>query len=119
MAKQTLQIKRAYEEAEGSDGRRVLVDRLWPRGISKERAKIADWLKEIAPSDELRKWFAHEPEKFAEFQRRYEQELQAGQAHEALQQLEDFVQHGTVTLIYAAKDSEHNNAVVLRDVLQD
>jgi len=111
-------IKRVYEEPEPEDGTRILVDRLWPRGISKERAHVDLWLKELAPSNELRKWFGHEPEKFAEFRRRYEAELRSAEAQAALQQLEERAKQGPITLLFAAHDAEHNNAVVLRDQLQ-
>jgi uncharacterized protein YeaO (DUF488 family) len=119
MAKQQVRIalKRVYDEPDPGDGTRVLVERLWPRGLSKERAHVDVWLKEIAPSRELRTWYGHDPEKFAEFRRRYEIELasQAGQA--ALARLRDLVKQGPVTLVFAAHDTEHTNAVVLRDLL--
>ncbi len=119
MPKQNLKIalKRVYEESETSDGTRILVDRLWPRGLSKERARIDLWLKEIAPSNDLRKWFGHEPEKFAEFRRRYEAELASESGQKALTKLRDIAKHEQVTLLFAAHDMEHNNAVVLRDLL--
>lgn len=116
--KPQIAIKRVYDEPEPQDGARVLVDRLWPRGISKERAHIDVWLKDLAPSNELRKWFGHEPEKFAEFRRRYEAELRSEDAQAALRQLEDKAKQGPVTLVFAAHDVEHNNAVVLREYLQ-
>jgi uncharacterized protein YeaO (DUF488 family) len=120
MAKQKISItvKRVYDEPEPDDGKRVLVDRLWPRGLSKGRAHLALWLKEIAPSDELRRWFAHDPEKFPEFRRRYEAELSSAPAHEKLQELREMAAKEHVTLLFAAKDIEHNNAVVLHDLLQ-
>jgi uncharacterized protein YeaO (DUF488 family) len=119
MAKQTLSLalKRAYDEPEASDGTRVLVDRLWPRGLSKESAHIDLWLKEIAPSNELRQWFNHDPEKFVEFRRRYETELQSQAGQEALAKLRDMAKQGKVTLLFAARDAEHCNALVLRDLL--
>lgn len=104
-------LKRVYDEPEPGDGTRVLVERLWPRGLSKERAHIDLWLKEIAPSRELRTWFGHDPEKFAEFRSRYE----TGQA--ALARLRKLAKQGAVTLVFAARDTEHTNAVVLRDLL--
>jgi uncharacterized protein YeaO (DUF488 family) len=110
-------LKRVYEPAEAEDGTRVLVDRLWPRGLSKERAHIDVWLKEIAPTNELRRWFGHDPNKFAEFQRRYADELASESRKEALSRVRDLMKHGSVTLIFAAHDTEHNNAVVLRDLL--
>ncbi len=118
MAKRTLHIaiKRAYDEPAQDDGTRILVDRLWPRGLSKERAQIDVWLKEIAPSNELRKWFAHDPEKFAEFRSRYKAELASGEAIDAIGRLYELARQGQVTLVYAAHDTEHNNAVVLRDL---
>lgn len=109
-------IKRAYDEPTQEDGTRILVDRLWPRGLSKEQAHIDVWLKEIAPSDDLRKWFAHDPEKFAEFRSRYGAELASGEAIDAMGRLCELARQGQVTLVYAAHDTEHNNAVVLRDL---
>ncbi len=109
-------IKRAYDEPAKDDGKRILVDRLWPRGLSKEKAQVDLWLKEIAPSNDLRKWFAHDPQKFAEFRRRYKAELASGEAIDALGQLYELARQGPVTLIFAAHDMEHNNAVVLRDL---
>ena len=95
----------------------MLVDRLWPRGLSKERAYIDAWLKEVAPSNELRRWFGHDPDKFAEFRKRYEVELASESGREGLAKLRELVKQGHVTLLFAARDMEHNNAVVLRDVL--
>lgn len=117
MSKSNILIKRVYEEAEPDDGMRVLVDRLWPRGIKKEKAAIDLWLKEVAPSNELRQWFQHEPEKFPEFRQRYEAELHTAEKQDELAKLHQYAEQGPLTLIYAARDSEHNNAVVLRDVL--
>lgn len=111
-------IKRVYDEPESAGGTRILVDRLWPRGLSKERAHVDLWLKELAPSNELRQWFGHEPEKFTEFRHRYEAELRSAEAQAAMQQLEDRAKQGPITLVFAAHDVEHNNAVVLRDRLQ-
>jgi len=110
-------LKRIYEAFEPSDGYRVLVDRIWPRGVSKEKARINLWMKEIAPSDALRKWFGHDPERWEEFQRRYREQLQEeiGLTSE-LQQIEK--QHGTVTLVFSARDEHHNQAVALRAFLQ-
>jgi len=110
-------IKRVYEQPETSDGKRILVDRLWPRGLSKEKAQLALWLKEVAPSDELRRWFGHDPEKFAEFRSRYKAELSSGAAKEKLDELRALAQQEPVTLLFAARDTAHNNAVVLRDEL--
>src|SRR5881275_1171539 len=102
-------IKRVYDKPEAEDGTRVLVDRLWPRGLSKERAHIDAWLKDVAPSNELRKWFAHDPQKFAEFRRRYEDELASETSREALAKLRDLAKQGPITLVFAAHDTEHNN----------
>jgi uncharacterized protein YeaO (DUF488 family) len=111
-----VQIKRVYEPASQQDGYRILVDRLWPRGISKDELQIGVWLKEVAPSNHLRKWFDHDPAKFAEFSRKYRAELQV---NPAMHQLRDLVaQHDVVTLLYGAHDTEHNQAVVLQEVLK-
>lgn len=119
MAKQKLSValKRVYDEPSASDGVRVLVERLWPRGISKERAHIDLWLKEIAPSTQLRKWYNHDTQKFQEFRHRYEEELKAGAAQEALAKLREIARQGQLTLIFAARDTDHSNAVILRDLL--
>ena len=111
-----MKLKRVYLPAEETDGYRILVDRLWPRGISKEKAKIDLWLKEVAPSNELRKWFGHDPERFNEFTERYKAELQASGALEDLHQA--IQEHPNVTLLYAAHDEQHNNAVVLQELLE-
>lgn len=110
-----VQIKRAYEPSSPDDGLRILVDRLWPRGVSREKADLADWMKDIAPSTELRKWFNHDPAKWAGFQQRYKAEL--AQHPDALQKLRDLAQRQKVTLIFGARDTEHNEAVVLKDLL--
>ena len=111
----TIKIKRIYEPSEKSDGYRLLVDRLWPRGIKKETAQIDQWLKEISPSTELRKWFNHEPEKWQEFARRYHAELEKSAVLEVLIAL--IVKHATITLLYAAKDEDHNQAVALKQFI--
>lgn len=111
-----IKIKRAYEEAAPEDGRRFLVDRLWPRGVKKEALPLDGWLKEVAPSDELRHWFGHEPERWAEFQQRYTAELDA--QPESWQPLLEAARQGDVTLLYAARDEVHNNAVALRSYLE-
>jgi uncharacterized protein YeaO (DUF488 family) len=112
-----IKIKRVYEAAAEDDGFRILVDRLWPRGISKEKAKIDLWLKEVAPSDELRKWFAHDSEKWGEFKKKYGEELAAKQ--ELLKEVRRIEKEkGMVTLVYSARDMEHNNAVALRAVFE-
>jgi uncharacterized protein YeaO (DUF488 family) len=111
-----VRLKRAYDPAEAADGYRVLVDRLWPRGVSKEKAQLDEWARELAPSSELRTWFGHDPARFDEFRRRYLEELAA---HEAtLAELRERASEGTLTLVYAARDSEHNDAVVLADLLR-
>ena len=110
-----VKIKRVYEPPDERDGKRILVDRLWPRGLSKQSAKIDLWLKDVAPSTELRTWFGHDPEKWADFQRRYRAELH--EDHEALAILKSEVAQGPVTLLYGAKDEEHNQAVVLQNIL--
>lgn len=109
-------IKRVYEEPSPQDGLRLLVDRLWPRGLSKERAQVAHWLKEIAPSDELRHWFGHDPAKWPEFRERYRQELAS--RRELLDEIRTMARSQKVTLVYAAHDEEHNNAVVLKELLE-
>ncbi|HVB61531.1 MAG TPA: DUF488 domain-containing protein [Ktedonobacteraceae bacterium] len=117
-SKPEVAIKRVYEQPEADDGKRILVDRLWPRGLSKEKAQLTLWMKEIAPSDELRRWFGHDPEKYAEFRRRYEAELASSAARrDKLAELRALAREGHVTLVFAAHDTEHNNAVVLRDLL--
>lgn len=105
-------IKRVYEQPDKADGRRILIDRLWPRGLTKEKAAVDLWLKEIAPSTELRKWFGHDPEKWPELQKRYHAELR--QNDEAVARLRDEISKGTVTLLYAARDEVHNHASVLQ-----
>lgn len=110
-----LRIKRAYEAPGAADGARVLVDRLWPRGIAKEKARITAWMKDLSPSDELRRWFGHDPAKWPEFQRRYHRELDAQAGVTA--PLAALLRQGPVTLVYAAKDEAHNNAVSLRNYL--
>jgi uncharacterized protein YeaO (DUF488 family) len=114
-----IQIKRAYEKPSRNDGARVLVDRLWPRGITKDGAKLKAWLKEIAPSDELRKWYHERPTQWAAFRRRYIVELSEPQALAALEQLYALVEeHRDVTLIYASKIEHRNNASVLKELLE-
>jgi uncharacterized protein YeaO (DUF488 family) len=110
-----VKLKRVYEEPSEDDGTRILVDRLWPRGLTKEKAHIDLWLKEVAPSNELRKWFAHDPEKWPEFQARYHAELNQNPTQVAL--LKQAVAKGPATLVYGAKDEEHNEAVVLQKLL--
>lgn len=111
-----LRIKRVYDPVDSEDGFRVLIDRLWPRGLSKERAKLDLWLKEIAPSTELRQWFNHDPAKWPEFRQRYFSELDSRE--EEVKEIRARAEKGRVTLLYAARDTEHNQALVLRDYLQ-
>lgn len=111
-----IQVKRIYLPANTTDGERFLVDRLWPRGISKVKAKLAGWLKDLAPSDELRNWFGHDPKKWGEFEKRYRKELVANRG--ALKPLLEAVKKGSVTLLFAAKDEQHNNAVALKKYLE-
>ena len=110
-----IKIKRVYEPPSKDDGTRILVDRLWPRGVSKEKANIDLWLKEIAPTTELRKWFGHDPEKWQRFRGRYNTELRHND--EAVKALKAIAQQGPITLVYAARDERHNEAVVLRQFL--
>jgi len=110
-----IQLKRVYEKPSRTDGVRVLVDRLWPRGLTKEHAAVDLWLKDVAPSTELRQWFRHDPAKWKEFQARYRKELKGKK--DALKQLKEKCQQHTVTLVYAARDEEHNEALVLKSVL--
>lgn len=110
-----VKIKRVYAPGEVSDGKRVLIDRLWPRGLSKEKAAVDVWLKEIAPSTELRKWFGHDTAKWSEFQKRYRAELDKNT--EAVTSLRQIVEKGKTTLVYGAHDEEHNNAVVIQKYL--
>jgi uncharacterized protein YeaO (DUF488 family) len=109
-----LKIKRVYEKPSGEDGFRILVDRLWPRGLTKDKAAINLWLKEIAPGTALRKWFGHDPDKWNEFRKRYLLELDQNKGQVNL--LNEHLKRGTVTLVYGTKDEEHNEAVVLRDL---
>jgi len=115
--KLSIALKRAYDEPATSDGTRVLVERLWPRGISKERAHIDFWLKEVAPSAELRKWYNHDVQKFQEFRRCYETELRSGAAQKVLAELREIAKQGQLTLVFAARDADHSSAVILRDLL--
>jgi uncharacterized protein YeaO (DUF488 family) len=110
-----LRLKRAYEPAEPKDGVRILIDRLWPRGVSKTKAALDDWMKEIAPSTTLRQWFSHDPARWMEFQRRYKAELR--EHRQELDHIRALAKTKTVTLVYSAHDEEHNDAVVLKAVL--
>lgn len=111
----TIQIKRVYDDPSESDGYRILVDRIWPRGVSKEEAKLDEWNKDLAPSTELRKWFDHDPDKFEDFSKEYEKELEYNTAD--LKNLHDKAKNQTVTLLYGAKDTKCNQAVVLKEVI--
>jgi len=111
----TIQLKRVYEQPAKEDGTRILVDRLWPRGLTKEKARVDLWFKEIAPSNDLRKWFAHDPAKWPEFKARYKAELKHSSAQLSL--LKQAITKGPATLLYGAKDTEHNQAVVLQELL--
>jgi uncharacterized protein YeaO (DUF488 family) len=108
--------KRAYQPAVPADGYRVLIDRLWPRGLSREEARLDEWARELAPSTKLRRWFAHDPARFGEFRRRYTEELAAQDPK--LRDLRRRAREGTLTLVYGARDTEHNDAVVLADLLR-
>lgn len=111
-----VKTKRIYDPASPDDGKRILIDRLWPRGIKKEEAKIDEWLKDIAPSGELRKWFSHDPAKWQEFRKRYKDELK--KKSELVEKLKAEAKKGNITLLFAAKDTEHVNAVVLKEVIE-
>jgi uncharacterized protein YeaO (DUF488 family) len=110
-----IKLKRVYETSAKKDGTRILVDRLWPRGLTKQKASVDIWLKEIAPSTELRKWFHHDPEKWKEFKQRYLMELKSKK--EQIELLKKQLKKGTVILLYGAKDEEHNEALVLKELL--
>ena len=110
-----VKIKRVYDDPSPGDGRRILVDRLWPRGVKKETAQIDDWLKQIAPSHELRKWYNHDGSKWAEFQMRYQVELATEEKTNLVETLARYASNETITLLFAAKDEKHNNAVVLKN----
>ncbi len=111
-----IRIKRIYRAARVSDGKRILVDRLWPRGVAKDRARLFDWCKDIAPSDALRRWFHANPDQWREFSKRYQEELATRE--DLVCELAGYAQGDVVTLLYASKDEEHNNAIVLRDYLR-
>jgi uncharacterized protein YeaO (DUF488 family) len=111
-----VRLKRAYEPPAASDGYRVLIDRLWPRGVKRDDARLDEWARELAPTGELREWFGHEPERFAEFRRRYTDELGAQEAK--LRELRRRAREGTLTLVFGARDVEHNDAVVLAEILR-
>lgn len=117
MSKHRVQVRRAYDAPESSDGKRVLVDRLWPRGLSKEKAGLDEWCKQVSPSTELRKWYAHDPDKFTEFADRYRAELDDDEHAEALDELRGYAAAGTLTLLTAAKRSDISEATVLAELL--
>lgn len=112
-----IRLKRVYDAPAPSDGLRVLVDRLWPRGLAKEAARIDEWRQDLAPSDALRKWFGHDPAHWEDFRRRYRRELQ-GRVEE-VKGLAELARRGTITLVYGSRDEEHNNAVVLNELLEE
>jgi uncharacterized protein YeaO (DUF488 family) len=113
-----VRLRRIYEAPDPSDGRRVLVDRLWPRGLAKSAAAVDEWLKAVAPSDALRRWYGHQPEKFAAFRQRYQQELRSAEQSAALDHLRQLARGGTVTLLTATRDIEHSQAAVLAEELR-
>jgi uncharacterized protein YeaO (DUF488 family) len=113
-----IRVKRVYDTPSEDDGERFLVERLWPRGITREAAALTGWLKDLAPSPALRRWFGHDPERWSEFQARYAAELQAADRQALLRQLAATAQQATITLVYAAKDTRHNSAVVLKQILE-
>jgi uncharacterized protein YeaO (DUF488 family) len=111
-----IKVKRVYDEVESDDGKRFLVERLWPRGIKRESMKLDDWLKDVAPSTELRKWFGHEPEKWEEFKKRYLTELEDKKRY--VEVILNAAKNGNVTLLYSAKDKAYNGAIVLKDYIE-
>jgi uncharacterized protein YeaO (DUF488 family) len=115
----SVRIRRVYEPPTPTDGYRVLIDRIWPRGITKEKARLDEWARELAVSTDLRRWFGHDPAKWDEFRRRYRAELLAPEHRAALNALARRARHGTVTIVYGARDEPHNNAVALADVLHE
>lgn len=115
----TVKLKRAYDKAAKNDGKRILVDRVWPRGVSKEDADLYEWLKEVGPSKHLRQWFDHDPEKFEDFKKKYHKELQDGEQKASYDKLKEIQkEYKTITLVYAAKDEENNQAQVLKEMLE-
>ena len=113
-----IKLKRVYEKADRADGKRILIDRLWPRGVRKEEAHVDEWLKEIAPSDELRTWYGHKVERWKEFRARYQSELRKPLAANLLKKIRQEAKRQTITLLFATKDSEHTNAAVLKELLE-
>ncbi|GAB3358197.1 DUF488 domain-containing protein [Amycolatopsis echigonensis] len=118
MSKRQVHVRRVYDAPESADGSRVLVDRLWPRGLSKDRAHLDDWLKQISPSTELRKWYAHDPDRYGEFAKRYRAELEEPERAEALDHLRALAKKGPLTLLTATKRSDISEAAVLADLLR-
>lgn len=116
MKKSVIQLKRAYDPVDSADGARFLVERLWPRGVKKTALPVEAWLKDVAPSTALRRWFGHDPKKWSEFRRRYFHELSANE--DALEPIIKASRHGPVTLVYSSHDMEHNNAVALKDFVE-
>jgi uncharacterized protein YeaO (DUF488 family) len=114
-----IQLKRVYQEPSPRDGVRILVDRLWPRGVKKEAAHIQEWRKDLAPSDALRRWFKHDPAKWSEFRKRYRKELSGGNTMEELRRLAAFAKRKRITLVYGAADEQHNQAMVLKERLDE
>ncbi|MBB3050493.1 uncharacterized protein YeaO (DUF488 family) [Prauserella isguenensis] len=119
MADRAVQVRRIYEDPRDDDGDRVLVDRVWPRGVKKESTGLDEWAKAVAPSTDLRKWYGHDPERFAEFRRRYRRELTSGDAAEAARRLRERADAGRLTLLTATKDVAHSHAQVLADLLTE
>lgn len=115
-AERMIRLKRIYDPPSRGDGRRILVDRLWPRGVKKDEAQIDEWFKDIAPSDALRRWFGHDPDKWPAFKLKYQKELKA--RGELIRRIRSESRSGTVTFLFAAKDAEHNNAVVLKEQVE-
>ena len=116
--KPDVRVGRAYDEPEPDDGTRVLVDRIWPRGLSKDKARLDQWFKQVAPSTELRKWYSHDPERFEEFGRRYREELKDAERAQALKHLRELARSGTLTLLTATKHAEISEAAVLADLIR-
>ncbi|GEL77629.1 DUF488 domain-containing protein [Tenuibacillus multivorans] len=115
----TVLVKRIYEDVSDQDGKRILVDRIWPRGVSKEKAQLDEWLKSVAPSTDLRKWFRHDPDKFEEFKKKYKQELEENEdQHQSFLKLTQYASNHTVTLLYSSKEETYNHAQVLKRLLE-
>ncbi|NEZ02685.1 DUF488 domain-containing protein [Wenzhouxiangella sp. XN201] len=119
MTSPRIRLRRIYDDPAKDEGRRVLVDRIWPRGISRDEAGLDRWFKELAPSTELRKWFGHDPKLWAAFKQKYRKELKDQDKREKLEELAELAASGPVTLLFGAKDTEHNQAVVLREALEE